>query len=147
MTNGQDHEEDTEEMDFSGPGRDDGDAHVRRPRWRDRVATVELAGAGAVRLDRDHLLAGAWAPGAVADSVRRMGRRISRLENGPAHARADGGTLGVDDAGRAEAIPARHPPRTLRIRAPRRRDVGRGAEHECPRHKVSGWPLFSAGGK
>src|SRR5258708_33643533 len=90
-------------MELRGSAGDRGDRALPLHRRRDREAALELAAAAALRLAAADLLAGAWAPGAVPDPLRRNGApRLRPLPLPPAHPRG------------ARAHPARHA-RALRL--------------------------------
>src|SRR5258708_9283648 len=62
-------------MDFSGPAGDRRDGGLHHDRRRTGQAPVELADAGAVRMARNHVLAGFRTAGPVPDPVRTFRSR------------------------------------------------------------------------
>src|SRR5712692_3039296 len=115
-------------MDLHRPAGDSRDSAIHLHRRRSREAIVELAGAAALRLAPDHLLAGVWTSGAVPDPLRRIWMAPFRsLEfprsHGRSHGRSRGRALGSHDAGGPGTIPATRA-RTLRLRPSHRREQG-----------------------
>src|SRR5580700_11309854 len=90
-------------------------------------ASMELAGADAVRMAAHYLLAGSWTAGSLPNSRwRPWHSRLSSLRRPAPNKRAHGRTLGEDDARGAREVPQQLAPTLRRLRTANQRNQGAG---------------------